>query len=173
MIKKENNKEIRNRKIYISGGVTGVSDYMEHFEKAERKLKQLGYEVVNPVKIHALMPKSSTYEEYMDISFALLKQCDSIYMLSNWEHSSGAKREAKLAKDKGLEFMYETEPNFEKVIYKNKPHFFINPQISKAFASNRSLVIIDSSKDFIEFLKKNSYRVKAYEEGVEYEYRAE
>jgi hypothetical protein len=41
-------------KTYISGAITGTTDYMERFEKAEQLLKAQGREVVNPTKLPLL-----------------------------------------------------------------------------------------------------------------------
>lgn len=87
--------------IYISGAITGTSDYMVSFETAENYLKALGYRVINPVKINANMPENTGYEDYMKISMCLLDMCDSVYMLKGWQKSAGANREYgySLAKD--------------------------------------------------------------------------
>lgn len=80
-------------KIYISGAISGTDDYMERFAKAENELIKKGYSVINPAKVNAQLPKDTTHEEYMKISFCLLDMCDSIYMLKGWEHSLGANEE--------------------------------------------------------------------------------
>ena len=33
-------------KIYISGPITGIEDYMKNFDKAEKELKSVGFSVV-------------------------------------------------------------------------------------------------------------------------------
>jgi len=62
-------------RIYISGGMTGVPDYMEHFAKAQKEL-----------------------------DFTMLDMADSIYMLKGWHQSRGANREYGYAigKDKTI-----------------------------------------------------------------------
>lgn len=45
-------------RIYISGPITGTTDYKERFAVAEEKLKANGYEVVNPAKLAAALPES-------------------------------------------------------------------------------------------------------------------
>ena len=81
------------KKIYISGPITGVDDYLENFKKAECKWKLRGYIVVNPARILKEMPEETTYEEYMEIAMKLLSMCDNIYMMNGWEQSRGANRE--------------------------------------------------------------------------------
>lgn len=80
-------------KIYISGAVTGTTDYLERFARAEEQLKAQGFEVINPAKINALLPRSTSYGQYMAISRTLHGFCDSVFMLKDWEHSRGAKQE--------------------------------------------------------------------------------
>lgn len=71
--------------IYISGAITGTTDYMKRFERAENDLIFLGYEVVNPAKTNANLPEICTHEDYMTVSMAELKICDTIYMLKGYE----------------------------------------------------------------------------------------
>lgn len=89
-------------RVYISGPITGVQDYMEKFEAAEKELIEKGFTVVNPAKINYGMPDDMTYEEYMEIDIRLIDLCDAIYMIRGWEMSRGANREYgyALGKDK-------------------------------------------------------------------------
>lgn len=96
-------------KIYISGPITGTTDYMERFEKAESYLKSKGYSVVNPAKVNAQMPEDTSYEEYMKMSFTMLDMCQYIYMLEGWHKSTGANRELGYAMAKDMTIMYEKE----------------------------------------------------------------
>lgn len=80
-------------KIYISGAITGTDDYMERFAKAEKKLTEQGYSVINPAKVNSQLPKDTTHEEYMNMSKCMLGMCDVIYLLNGWEKSCGANEE--------------------------------------------------------------------------------
>lgn len=98
----------RNKKIYISGPITGTNDYMERFAERQKALKEEGYTVVNPAAVNAQLPENTAYEEYMQMAFLMLDMCDAIYMMKGWEQSSGAKREYEYARAKRKTVMYET-----------------------------------------------------------------
>ena len=53
-------------KIYISGKITGTTDYIKRFERAEKALSE--YIVINPAKVNAQLPIETTWEEYMQMS---------------------------------------------------------------------------------------------------------
>ena len=94
-------------RVYISGPITGVSDYMEKFELAEKELIEKGFAVVNPAKINYGMPEDMTYEEYMEIDIRLIDLCDAIYMIRGWDMSRGANREYGYASGLGKTIMYQ------------------------------------------------------------------
>lgn len=91
--------------IYISGGITGVGEYMAHFDEVERKLKAVD-EVINPSKVSCALPVL-THDGYMTVCMALLSLCDTIYMLKGYEQSKGAMQELEYAKEHGYEVVYE------------------------------------------------------------------
>ena len=97
------------RSIYISGKITGLSrsEYLKRFSDAMNKLYNEGWEVINPALINSLLPDSTTYEQYMQISMVELSFCDAIYMLSNWRDSEGARKEHKYAVENGYHVYYE------------------------------------------------------------------
>lgn len=94
-------------RVYISGPITGVEDYIEKFEEAEKELKENGYKVVNPAKIDRVMPNDMTYEEHMEIDLKLIDICNAIYMLKGWDMSCGANREYGYALGLGKIIMYQ------------------------------------------------------------------
>lgn len=87
--------------VYISGAISGTVNYMSRFAEAEKKLREMGYTVINPARINAQLPPETTYEQYMSMSLFLMDMCDTIYQLKGWENSKGANREYgyALAKD--------------------------------------------------------------------------
>lgn len=95
------------KKIYISGGITGVQDYMEHFSRAQKFLVKKYKYVVNPALINSNLPGNRGYDDYIRVSMALLQCCNMIYMLRGWEKSRGAMLEHQYAKTMGYGILYE------------------------------------------------------------------
>lgn len=93
--------------IYISGAITGTTDYMKRFNNAENDLIFLGYDVVNPAKINANLPVICTHEDYMRVSIAELSICDTIYLLKGWMDSSGSREELHYAVEHGYKVLKE------------------------------------------------------------------
>lgn len=83
--------------IYLSGKITGKDreDYLSEFDFYEKMYQKVGY-VVNPAKTCDTLPVLEQ-GQYMDICFTLLRLCDVIVMLPNWENSEGAKKELAYA----------------------------------------------------------------------------
>ena len=96
-------------KIYISGKITGVDDYLEKFGRAETVLKENGFIVVNPAKVMAELPNDTPRGCYMDLSIDMLKYCDAIYMLRGWEYSEGPNEERDYAVKHNKYIVYEAE----------------------------------------------------------------
>lgn len=91
--------------VYISGPITGTSDYLKRFAEAAGELAGAGYTVVNPAAVNDRLPYGVPYEMYMDTSIAMLKHCDAICMLRGWAASEGAHREYGYAKAHGMKFI--------------------------------------------------------------------
>ena len=106
-------------KVYISGAITGTSDYMVRFLKAEEKREKGGSTAINPAKVNAMLPKSTTHEEYMRVSLALMDNSDAVYVLKNWKRSKGVAIELEYARKKKMPIFYEEEDEilrkFEKI----------------------------------------------------------
>lgn len=98
---------MKKTKIYISGKITGLleSEALELFEQAEKVCIEMGYEPVNPMKLNHDHDKS--WIAYMKEDIIAMMSCDAIYMLNNWENSSGAKIERNIAIELGFEIIYQ------------------------------------------------------------------
>lgn len=94
-------------KVYISGRITGTTDYLERFAQAEAMLTAKGYTVINPAKVCDRLPKSLTWEEYMAVALAMLAIADAVYFLRGWRDSNGAVIERGVADDMGKEILWE------------------------------------------------------------------
>lgn len=94
-------------RIYISGPISGVLDFKEKFDQAEKHLKEKypNAEIINPTMI--VLPSSCKHEDYMRIDFMLLDLCDAVYFMQGWEWSKGACMERGYAVAKDLIILEE------------------------------------------------------------------
>ena len=106
--------------IYISGAITGTSDYMGRFKAAQDTLESKGYVVINPALVNSNLPEKCTHDDYMTVSMAMLSLCSTIYLLDGWNHSAGAKDEVAWAIEHGL--LIITEPTKEKINIVEEKH---------------------------------------------------
>ena len=98
------------RTIYISGPITGTTDYEERFNKAADALRKMDMRPVNPVEIGKMVQRrfpdrEITFEEYMTEDLKALITCDGIMMLPGWKDSKGAVVEHYVAKACGKTFV--------------------------------------------------------------------
>lgn len=108
------------KRIYVGGPMTGLKNFnFSEFFKASDKLRDEGYEPVNPAQ-HDLDEgyvelRDGEYKTtpWFDLQKALLwdlqqvTYCDSIYLLNGWENSKGARAEHALAVALGKEILFE------------------------------------------------------------------
>ena len=89
--------------VYISGGITDVPDFKDRFKEAEKHLRELGFNVINPAGLQDNVTVGDfTHSDYMDICVALLELSDCVYFLDNWESSGGATAEYQYARKIGI-----------------------------------------------------------------------
>lgn len=100
-------ENIRKKKVYISGKITGDTLYKAKFKKVAEYLNAEGYEVINPAETVLPNSKLATWEDYMLVSFAFLNKADEIYMPNDWKQSPGACAEYGFATAKGMKIKYE------------------------------------------------------------------
>ena len=73
-------ENIRKKKVYISGKITGDTLYKAKFKTVAENLNAEGYEVINPAETVLPNSKLATWEDYMLVSFAFLNKADEIYI---------------------------------------------------------------------------------------------
>lgn len=95
-------------RIYISGKITGTTDFEQRFGEAEQRLINQGHEVVNPVNLPHEHDKR--WHSYMKECLKYMLDCDAIYMLSNWMQSEGAIIERAIADSLNIRIIHQ---NFE------------------------------------------------------------
>jgi len=97
----------RRRFIYIAGPMSGrIGANEEVFWAAEKELRNNGWRVINPRNNflgHIDLPR----EHYMRIDLTHVLQADAVYMLRGWETSRGAKLELAVARQLGLDVLFE------------------------------------------------------------------
>lgn len=101
-------------KIYISGKITGlpIKKTRAKFRYHESILTMKGYNPVNPFKIKCFIRNSEKpWIDYMREDIGELLTCDAIYMLKDWGQSKGARIEYQIAKELGLQILFEGEFN--------------------------------------------------------------
>lgn len=82
--------------VFLSGPISGVADFRERFERAERwSRKKYGenVRVWNP----ATLPAGKSYRWYMARSMIALFRSGSMLKLHGWEKSPGARAEVAVA----------------------------------------------------------------------------
>ena len=102
--------------IYISGPMKNMPNgNLEAFDKAEKQLRKLGYDVLNPHAISEIvnlrffeMGKIPEYEDYLkeDI-IQMLSKCDKVLVLPGWRQSKGTKLEIANALACGLDVVFD------------------------------------------------------------------
>ena len=84
------------RRVYISGPMSGYPGWnFAAFNDAASQLRELGYEVVNPVDINTdvTMP----WAECLKADLAAVLECTDVACLAGWELSRGAVFEVHVA----------------------------------------------------------------------------
>jgi hypothetical protein len=84
-------------RLYLAGPMTGLPELnFPLFHARAARLRELGFEIVNPAEINA-DPKAN-WRQCMRADIRELVGCDGIVMLPGWEKSKGASLEHHIAK---------------------------------------------------------------------------
>lgn len=97
------------KKVYLSGQITGMPLEVAKaiFAEAEARLRAQGHDVINPLTINTPDPKKH-WVDYMMVDIeAMVREARAIYLLPNWGESRGARIEYAIAKELGLEVMFQ------------------------------------------------------------------
>ena len=87
---------------YISGAISSDPNYRGKFADAETVLMNLGFDVLNPTCVPALL----SYEQHMQIDLIFVDACDVVVTLPDWRYSDGAQVEVDRAKALGKEIIF-------------------------------------------------------------------
>jgi len=88
-------------RIYISGPITGTSDFRERFRTAAERLTKLGIDFVNPAELYKTMP-GAAHVDYIKVCKSMISTCDAMMVLPGFNDSKGCMAEYELAKKLGL-----------------------------------------------------------------------
>lgn len=89
--------------IYVSGPMTGYDDFnYPAFFKAEHRLRESGYNVINPAVFGGAHQTGLDYHGLLRRDIRLLLECTGIALLPGWEDSLGASTERQVAKACGI-----------------------------------------------------------------------
>ncbi len=92
-------------KLYLAGPMTGYADFNKPAFHAEAKrLRSLGYEIVNPAEINEGI--DGDWDLCMKRDVAQLIWCDGVALMRGWDKSRGASIECRLAVDLGLKVFH-------------------------------------------------------------------
>lgn len=90
--------------LYLSGPMSGYPNFnREAFYEAERRLVDVGYQVVSPARLRVHATGEPTWLDWMRPALQMMLEADAVAMLPGWEESRGANVELKLATQLGIE----------------------------------------------------------------------
>lgn len=73
-------------KVYLSGAMTSIPNYLDDFDRWERILAMRGYHVFNPAHQQA----RGSHSEYLKYDIGELVKCDMIFFVNDVSSSKGA-----------------------------------------------------------------------------------
>lgn len=152
-------------RVYISGAITEKTDYMERFAAAEEEINSCGDVAVNPAKINASMPVGTTHSMYMEVSYALMRTCDCMYVLKDWRNSAGVNLEIEYARKLGMTIFYEENRENNKTLPNEKE--LIREQLAELEAYRASGVKAEDLKTIDETYREMAVKLYLAEREIE------
>lgn len=97
-------------RVYLSGPMTGLPLFnFPAFTEEAAKLRDMGFDVVNPAEINpdTTMP----WHLCMRADIRALCDCDAVALMTGWHRSQGAALELHVAQRMGLDVAHTDQPN--------------------------------------------------------------
>lgn len=93
-IKETDNEEVKKvkKKVYLAGAISTDPNYREKFRKAQEKIEELGFIVLNPTCIR----DDLNYDDYFPICYGMLKICNYMVVI---DFSKGVYKEIKFSEE--------------------------------------------------------------------------
>ena len=134
-------------KVYLSGKITGDSNYRQKFSTMTEELLSYGYVVFNP----AVLPDGFEYSDYMALDLLILSRCDAIFLLRDWNNSPGARLEYEEAKRLGLQVLTEDDLKIRRTL---------NQLCEDTIKLSETDLLMDDDKEWAESMKNISLEIK-------------
>lgn len=101
------------KRVYIAHPYLGSAENKAKVEGIIIGLMQAYKDILFISPIHALgfLYKVLTYEEGMELCYALLETCDELWLCPGWEESRGCRLEKEYAEQHGIPIVYITIPS--------------------------------------------------------------
>lgn len=96
--------------IYIAGPYTGTDVYDTHMNIQEAEyyaaaVWEHGGAALCPHKNTAYMDGITSYDKFLEGCIEMMRRCDAVWLMLNWEESKGAVREMEVAKAENLKVL--------------------------------------------------------------------
>lgn len=96
------------KRIYLSGPMSGIPEHnFPAFNREAKRLRLLGFDVVNPVDTNPEPGKA--WHDCLRADLVQMLSCDTIALLPGWERSSGANLELHVAHRVGMAIVASVE----------------------------------------------------------------
>ena len=102
-------------RIYIIGQIKGlpIEEAKTNFKLIEDKLRDMGYEPVNPFKLG--IPEHWDYQQSKPHNMKALASCEGVYIQRNWRKSEGSCDEINESMKQGKELFYAESRGMERL----------------------------------------------------------